>query len=64
MDCLNGALPHKKIPPHLLCEGIILWVIKFGSVNQNKSECVPVPVNKSTSSVSFCSQIRSQSGFR
>ena len=23
--CLNGALPHKKIPPHEFCRGIILW---------------------------------------
>ena len=35
-----------------------------GVGGQNRSEWVPVPVNKSVSSVSFCSQIRSQSGFR
>ena len=30
----------------------------------NRSECVPVPVNRSVNSVSFCSHISNQSGFR
>ena len=31
--CLNGALPHKKIPPHGVCGGIIVWVISYMFLN-------------------------------